>query len=143
MFELSELRNDVTILKELVVDCVATPEGEDAPKVIIEINDKIRKEEATLSKKHLGKIVFTDLGTTQEFRNDRLAYLQGMVDVCVKDSDRLFTEGGKPAAHDNKAFKTLLLRYPVFASWFGNALTEAFAEVSKFKTAEAEKQEKN
>ena len=143
MFELAELRNDVTVLKELVVDCVAVPEGEEQPKVIIEINDKVRKEEAKLSKQHLGKIVFTELGRTQEFQNDRLSYLQAMTDVCVKDSQRLFSNGGKVAEHDNKAFKTLLLRYPVFASWFGNALTEAFAAVSKFKAAEASEQEKN
>lgn len=143
MFEISTLKSDVTLLKELICDCVDVPEGEEAPKVIIEINDRVRKEEAKLSKQYLGKIIFSDLGKTQEFHNDRLSYLQSMVDVCVKDSDRLFSEGGKPAAHDNKAFKTLLLRYPVFASWFGNALTEAFAEVSKFKTAEASEQEKN
>ena len=87
--------------------------------------------------------MFTDLGSVQEFRNDRLAYLQGMVDACVKDSSRLFSNGGKPAEHDNKAFKTLLLRYPQFASWFGNALTEAFARHSKMQASEAETQAKN
>lgn len=143
MFELSDLRNDVTALEELIVDCLETPDSEEKPKVIIEINDRVRKEEAKLSKQHLGKIVFTDLGSVQEFRNDRLAYLQGMVDACVKDSSRLFSNGGKPAEHDNKAFKTLLLRYPQFASWFGNALTEAFARHSKMQASEAETQVKN
>lgn len=143
MFDLSDLRNDVTALEELVVDCLATPDSEEKPKVIIEINDKVRKEEAKLSKLHLGKIVFTDLGTVQEFRNDRLAYLQGMVDACVKDSSRLFSNGGKPAEHDNKAFKTLLLRYPQFAAWFGNALTEAFSRHSKMQASEAEAEAKN
>lgn len=143
MFELQDLRNDVTVLEELIVDCVETPASEEKPKVVIEINDRVRKEEAKLSKQHLGKIVFVEMGTTQEFRNDRLAYLQGMVDACVKDSSRLFSNGGKPAEHDNKAFKTLLLRYPQFATWFGNALTEAFSRHSKMQASEDEQQAKN
>lgn len=140
MFELSDLKNDVNILKELIVTCVNAAAGEE-PKVVIEINDKIRKEEAKLSKKHNHLYLNQAEGT--EFKADKLAYLTDMVDVCVKDSQGLFSNAGKPAEHDNKAFKTLLLRYPAFAAWFGNALTDAFTEVSQIKQEATEAAAKN
>lgn len=142
MFELADLKNDVNILKELAVTCLDTPEGEETPKVIIQINDKTRREEAKLSKKH-NHLVYKTGGDGAEFITDKSAYLSDMVDACVKDSQGLFSNGGSPAEHDNKAFKTLLLRYPVFAAWFGNALTDAFMEVSQLKKAERDATAKN
>lgn len=142
MFDLNELKNDVNILKELAVTCLDTPEGEETPKVIIQINDKIRKEEAKLSKKH-NHLIYKNGSEGAEFIADKSSYLSDMVDACVKDSQGLFSSGGKPAEHDNKAFKTLLLRYPVFATWFANALTEAFIEVSQLRKTENEAIVKN
>ena len=141
MFEIADLKNDVNILKELVVTCLDAPE-DDAPKVVIQINDKIRKEEAKLAKKH-NHLIYKNGGEGAEFISDKSAYLADMVDCCVKDSQGLFSNGGSPAEHDNKAFKTLLLRYPVFAAWFGNALTDAFMEVSQLKKAERDATAKN
>ena len=142
MFELADLKNDVNILKELAVTCLDTPDGEEAPKVIIQINDKTRREEAKLSKKH-NHLVYKTGGDGAEFITDKAAYLSDMVDACVKDSQGLFSQNGAPAEHDNKAFKTLLLRYPVFAAWFANALTDAFIEISTLKKAENEATVKN
>lgn len=142
MFDLNELKQDSTVLKELKVTCVEAKEGEE-PVVIVEISDKIRKEEAKIAKR-FNHLIFRqgDLSGT-EFLSDKIGYLQAMTDLCVKDSQGLFSAGGRPAEHDNTAFKTLLLRYPAFSTWFGNALTEAFADSAKFKGEETADAEKN
>ena len=141
MFDLEKLKTDSAILKEIPITCLDAKDGEE-PKIIIEISDKIRKQESKLSKQ-FNHLVFRQGDNGTEFISDKLGYLQEMADLCVKDSQGLFSSAGKPAEHDAKAFKTILLRYPAFATWFGNALTEAFAEVSKLKAEDDAEHEKN
>lgn len=140
MFDLSELKNDRIVMKELPVSILDAKAGDEQPVVIIEISDRVRKEEAKLAKQH-NRFFFRGDGT--EFVADKIGYLQGMTDICVKDSQRLFVANGRPAEHDNKAFKTLLLRYPAFASWFADALTAAFADAARIKADEDAQTEKN
>ncbi len=148
MFDISELQKDSIVEKRLIVDCLVLSEGEAPPVVIVEISDKIRKEERRMNQKY-NRFVIESKGKGSRQRqegsmkSDRLGYAKAMTDLCVKDSQGLFSEGGQPTEHKNKLLKKLFDRYANLLDWFLDALTDALSDYDLFCQDEDERLEKN
>lgn len=142
MFDLAELKKDVTTLKVVTVDCLVAPE-EEKPTITIELNTKIRERERQLNNKYNG--VFFSLGKKSEgkIKSDSLHYALDMADLCVTDSRNLFMEKGAAAAHSKEGFALLLRKYPRFLRWFLDTLTETLADDEAFRSEQDEEEEKN
>jgi len=138
-FDLSLLNKENDEEKVLPIACL---EGDPIPTVTIKITDAGREKYIKLCQEN---IYFAgEIGKSEgRVKNDRLALALGFVDIFVIDSDHLFTEGGKPAKHANKAFKTLLIRYNELRTWFLDAVTVALSKsIDDLKSAD-EATEKN
>lgn len=142
MFDLTELKKDVTTLKVVTVDCLVAPEDE-KPTITIELNTKIRERERQLNNKY-NSVSFT-LGKKSEgkIKSDSLPYALDMADLCVTDSHNLFMKNFAAAAHDKEGFAILLKKYPRFLKWFLNTLTETLADDEAFRKEQDEEEEKN
>ena len=142
MFDLTELKKDVTTLKVVTVDCLVASEDE-KPTITIELNAKIRARERQLNEKYNGVFFSLDKKSEGKIKSDSLHYALDMADLCVTDSHNLFSEKGAAAAHSKEGFALLLKKYPRFLRWFLDTLTETLADDEAFRKEQDEEEEKN
>ena len=143
MINIEALRENTTPLREIAIPLNIVP-GLDDPeqKIIVEINDDIRRKELKIARNH-NRLVYRQDSQGAEFVTNKFSYAEEMADLCIRDAHRTFGEKGKDIGYDASSFKLLLLRYPEFLAWFNNALTEAFAETAKLKKDAKEATVKN
>lgn len=119
LFDAAELLKETPVEKVLTLTRI---EAETSPTITIKIDDKVREKERKLFKKY-NQFVMRFEGKNREghLNDDRLAYAQKLIDLCVIDSSGLFEN------HSNDLLKRACLRQPAFMGVLLDAISEAFA----------------